>query len=136
MSKEHRQLRFIQVGCLLLVLVCVVVAHLSRHRERTASVTVQSVIVVAAIWSAVGGLTAQRKLQKAPRVQTDIKNTPFKRWGAGHLIRLWAAASVALWGLILSEFGGSLFIADLLFGLSFLLLMIWRLDEAPGPMTE
>jgi hypothetical protein len=136
-SREQRQLRFIQVGCSLLVLVCVAVGHLSRYQERTATVTVQSVIVVAAIWSAVGGLSAQRKLQKAPRrVQPDGKTTPFSRWRAGHLVRLCAASSVALWGLILSEFGGSLFIADLLFGLGLLLLLVWRPDEAPSRMTE
>jgi len=40
--------------------------------------------------------------------------------------------TVGLWGLLLYEFHGPLWITDVLFGLGVILLLIWRPSAGPG----
>jgi hypothetical protein len=47
------------------------------------------------------------------------------------MVRLWGAMTVGLWALLLYNFHGPLWIADVLFGLAMLLLIIWKPDTAP-----
>jgi hypothetical protein len=133
MTSEIRQLRFVQGGCVVLVLLCIAVAHLFGNEGRSSTTFLKAFIVFLAIWSAVGGFTGQRRILKAltPPQEASRKSTPFSRWRAGHLVRLWSASGVAFWGLVLKEFGGPLVMADLLFATGLLLLLFWSPGVAP-----
>ena len=131
MTSATRQLRLIQAACVVLVIGCVLVAYLTASREKVPpSVEIQSVIVVLGAWSAIGGFTFQRKLLKKPKPARS-QSSAFTRWRAGNIARLWSAASVAVWGLLLRELGGSYLVANLLFGLGLLLLLIWSPNMIP-----
>jgi hypothetical protein len=134
MTSATRQLRLIQAVCVILVLGCVVVVYLTASGEkRSATGVTQSVIVVLAAWSAIGDFTFQRKLlKKKISGQRATKSSTFMRWRAGHIARLWSAASVVVWGLLLWELGGSHLAANLLFGLGLLLLLIWSPGMIPA----
>jgi hypothetical protein len=135
MGKPQRQLRFVQLGCLLLLVACIVLAYWRAHGNPGISSSVgfgQRIIILLALWSAAWGFTMQRKLQRRTRASTS-KSTPFTRWRAGHIVRLWSALTVGIWALLLYDFHGPLWIADVLFGLALLLLLIWKPDIAPAP---
>ena len=127
------QLRFAQIGCVLLVIACFAGGEFLSAR-RVATIPIQLVIIVAAIWSAVAGFTLQKKLRETriPGIsKPSSKSTPSSRWKAGHVVRLWTATAVGLWGLVLILSGGSKVIADLLFGSSLAVLLIWKPNQAP-----
>jgi len=133
MGNVQRQLRLVQIGCLLVVVACAVLAHW-QARESGASPnqigTLPIVMIVLALWSAVSGFTIQRKLQRRAQANSS-KSTPFTRWRTGHIFRLWTATTSGIWALLLFEFHGPLWMADVLFGLAILLLLIWKPDAAP-----
>jgi hypothetical protein len=127
MTSALHRLRFIQAGCMVLILACILVGHfLARSNGRPATVFLQLIIVLAAVWSGTGGFTFQRKLLKARPSVEGSKSTPFMRWKASQVFRLWSAVSVVVWGLVLREVGGSLVLADVLFGLGTVLLLTWK----------
>lgn len=128
-----RQLRIVQIACILLVLSCVVltVRKPTNHGEAT---PVHWLITVAAIYCAVSGFTVQRKLVTGPtRSQIKGRSTPLSRWRAGHLMRLVTAASVSLWGAVLSIYGGPSWLVDFLLALGLLLLVVWSPGTNPIP---
>jgi hypothetical protein len=133
-EKTKRQLRLVQAGCLLLLGACIVLAY-SRARENgeTSSTvgTSQAIIILLALWSAASGFTMQRKLQRPRGQASSSKSTPFTRWRAGHIFRLWSATAVGIWALLLCEFHGPLWIENVLFGFAILLLLLWKPDAAP-----
>jgi len=132
MPKSQRQLRFVQVACILVVVACIVIVYIRVHDNAPSPTTLgigQVVIILLAGWSAVSGFTMQRRLRR--HKTSSQKSTPFTRWRAGHVMRLWSATAVGMWALVLYNFHGPLWIADLLFGLGILLLLIWRPDTAP-----
>lgn len=89
-------------------------------------------VTLAAIWSAVSGFTLQRRIVNRPaRVRGSGKSTPFTRWRAGHVVRLWSAASVGLWALLLSDFAGPRWLVSVFFVFSLLLLLLWWPGPAP-----
>ena len=51
MSAE-RQLRLVQVACILLVAICIFVRHLGGHKTHDGITLSQWLVIVAAIWSA------------------------------------------------------------------------------------
>src|SRR6266852_2970338 len=103
MSKPERQLRLVQVGCILLVAFCIFVRHIGSHESHGAISLGQWLVIVAAIWSAVGGFTLQRRITSAPTrsQRRSGRSTPFTRWRAGNIVRLWSATAVGLWALVL-----------------------------------
>lgn len=129
-TKPQRQLRLVQFACILLLVGCIVVAYIHEPQPRTNLGFGQGVVILLALWSAVGGFTTQRRLQRRNRTRSS-KSTPFDRWKAGHIVRLWSAMTVGAWGLFLYEIRGPLWIADVLFALAMLLLLIWDPDAAP-----
>lgn len=72
----------------------------------------------------------QRKLAST-RQRTTAKSTPFTRWRAGNIIRLWTAASVGIWALVLAEFGASRILANVFFAVALLLLVLWTPGIVP-----
>jgi len=135
MSTPERQLRLVQVACLLFVAVCIFVRHLVKRETQSAITPTQWLVIVAAIWSAVSGFTGQRRIVSArTRSQrASRRSTPFSRWRAGHLMRLWTATIVALWALVLHEIGGPSRLVDTFFAVGLLLLLVWRPGASPTP---
>jgi hypothetical protein len=132
MLKSQRQLRFVQVTCILVVVACIVIVYIRIHDNAPSPTTLgfgQVIIILLALWSGVSGFMMQRRFQR--RNTTSQKSTSFTRWRAGHIMRLWSATAVGIWALVLYNFHGPLWIADLLFGVGILLLLIWRPDAAP-----
>jgi hypothetical protein len=126
-----RQLRIVQIACILLALSCVVltVRKPTNHGEAT---PVHWLITVAAIYCAVSGFTVQRKIVTGPaRTQLKRGSTPLSRWRAGHLIRLATAAAVSLWGAVLSIYGGPSWLVYSLLALGLLLLVVWSPGTNP-----
>jgi hypothetical protein len=131
-----RKLRAIQVGCIALVVVCIVNAHFVTN-NRKENLIAEAVFSLAAIWGAVGGFTLQRRLlsRNIAVRSRNTKTTPLSRWTAGNLARLWSACSVGVCGLALVEYGGQAIFAELLFTLSLLLLVLWKPGTVPGQAT-
>src|SRR6266478_7074270 len=71
MSKPERQLRLVQVGCILLVAFCIFVRHIGSHESHYAISFGQWLVIVSAIWSAVGGFTLQRRIT---RLELDLND--------------------------------------------------------------
>src|SRR5450631_3030273 len=86
------RLRIVQFGCILMVLACIWVSRLG-HREWQGSLAPRHwIVMVAAIWSAISGFTLQRRIVNRPvNSRRPSKSTPFTRWRAGHIFRLWTA---------------------------------------------
>jgi hypothetical protein len=134
MERVQRQLRLVQIGCLSVLVACAVLAHWQARKTGGSSSgigTLSIVMIMLALWSAVSGFTLQRKFQRRPQTSSS-KSTPFTRWRAGHIFRLWTATTSGVWALLLFEFHGPLWISDLLFGFAILLLLIWKPDAAPA----
>lgn len=129
----ERKLRFVQIVCFGIVGACVLLTKLGQQ-QTSATTTAQWVVIVCAIWCAVSGFTLQRKLTSS-RVQSQ-KSTPYTRWRAGHLWRLWSATSVGLWALLLHEIGGPSWVIGVLFTISMLLLLLWKPGSSPSPQPQ
>lgn len=131
MSSPERQLRFIQIGLIAFMLLCFFVERMGSVETRDAMSLLQWLVVVAALWSAISGFTVQRRINRV-RSHTPTSSrtsTPLGRWRAGHLVRLWSATAVGLWGLLLHYLGGPNRLVYFFLVLAMLLLLIWR----PGP---
>lgn len=138
MGKPERQLRLLQGGCLLFLVICILLLHFGAlgslepaGRELKFR---QLLMLVGAIWSAVVGFTFQRKVTRTatrPR-RAGSKSTPFTRWTAGHVMRLVSATSVGNWGLALYYFHGPLWVIDTVLGAALILLVAWRPDTSPN----
>jgi hypothetical protein len=127
------RLRIVQVGCILMVLACLWLSRF-RHHEWQGSLALRHWIVMAlALWTAICGFTLQRRLVNRPvNSRRRPKSTPFTRWRAGHIFRLWTAMSVGLWALLLREYAGPAMMVNALFVLALLLLLLWT----PGPVPD
>lgn len=133
MSTPTRHLRLMQVGCVLLVLASIWLSRFGKHEGQGGNTTGHWFVVGLALWCAVSGFTMQRKLRRAPRTQRlSNASTPLSRWKAGHLMRLGSATAVALWALVLSEFGGPSVFVNALFGIGLALLLVWRPGAIPA----
>jgi hypothetical protein len=131
------RLRVAQIGCIVLVVACGLTAHLTGQK-RTGRGGAELIVCLAAIWGAVAGFTIQRKLLSGNTTiqRKGTKSNPLTRWRAGNLIRLWSAASVGIWALVLVELGGSQVLAALLFAVSLLLLILWKPGSDPPKPAE
>ena len=91
--------------------------------------------MVAAVWTAISGFTIQRRIVNRPARsrRPSSKSTPFTRWPAGHIVRLWTAMTVGLWALLLSVFAGPPLAVNALFALGLLLLLVWTPSDVPDP---
>jgi hypothetical protein len=133
MSNPERQLRLVQAGEILFIVVCFFVKRIGAVETHGLS-SVHWLIVVAAVWSAISGFTGQRRINRAETrsEKTSRKSTPLGRWRTGHLIRLATATAVGLWGLLLHYSGGPDWLVNVLLGLAMLLLLIWKPGAAPA----
>lgn len=132
MTTSERQLRLLQIGCILVILASIKVS-LMIHRVPRGRGLVQGVVIVLALSSAVQGFTLQRKIVNGQSQRRSKSSTPFGRWKAGNLVRLAFATAVGLWGLVLRENGGPLWLVDGLFALGVILLLIWSPGVGPDP---
>ena len=62
MSSPERQLRLIQGGLIVFIVVCLFVKRIGKVETRVAISPVQWLVIVAAIWSAISGFTVQRRI--------------------------------------------------------------------------
>jgi hypothetical protein len=134
MSKSERQLRLVQAGEILFIVVCFFVKRIGAVEIRNGLSSVHWLILVAAVWSAISGFTMQRRINRAQTRSESAsrKSTPLGRWRTGHLIRLASATAVGVWGLLLHYFGGPDWLVNVLLGLAMLLLLIWKPGAAPA----
>src|SRR5450432_2525974 len=136
MAKAERLLRFLQLACILLLALCILLVYFGVLRtgepRPTISLT-QGGVILLALWSGVSGFTVQRRLLSVRTQRASTKSTPFTRWRAGHVFRLWSAVTVAVWGLVLNAIHGPLWIVGLLLAVSLTLLLIWRPGVNPAP---
>jgi hypothetical protein len=135
MSSPERQLRLVQCGMIVFIVVCFLVKRIGKLETHDALSPVQWLIIVAAIWSAISGFTVQRRINRiGSRSQTQSRrSTPVSRWRTGHLVRLWTATAMGLWGLLLHYTGGPEWFVNVFLGLAMLLLLIWRPGATPSP---
>jgi len=129
------RLRQVQIACILLLLECVRLSrsmgHDSIRHEWNGTLTwVHWLLIVAAVWSAIVGFTTQRRIAKR-RGRTSSTSTPFTRWRAGHIARLWTATAVGLYGFCLGVFAGPPLLVNAFFALALLLLLVWTPGRAP-----
>lgn len=132
MRTPERQLRFLQVGCLLVLLAGTRLAW-SVQGTTHGTPVVRWIVRALALACAVQGFTLQRRIVGRPnRISRGSgRSTPFTRWRAGNIVRLAFATAVGLYGLLLSEFGGPLWQVDSLFVIGLVLLLIWKPGKIP-----
>jgi hypothetical protein len=140
MAKPDPQLRLVQGGCILFIVLCVLLLHFgllgSLEPGGREIKLAQFLMIVGAIWAAIVGFTLQSKLGRAakrPR-RAGPKSTPFTRWKAGHVMRLASATSVGTWGLALYYFHGPLWVVDTVLAVAVVLLIAWK--PGPGPEND
>ena len=99
MSAAERQLRMVQAGCVLCLLVS---SRLALRVQGTThgSTTVQWVFFTLGLFCAADGFVPQRRVVRPRMVRRQ--STPFKRWKVGNIVRLAFATSVGLYGLCVS----------------------------------
>jgi hypothetical protein len=132
MNTPERQLRMVQVGCILVLLASIRLG-LKVQGTTHGSKAVQWVFIVLALLCALQGFTLQRRIvSPRPTRKLPPRSTPFTRWKAGNVARLAFATSVGLYGLCLSEFGGVAWQVDVLFGLGMVLLLLWKPGTSPN----
>jgi hypothetical protein len=135
MTKPERQLRMVQLAYVLFLVLCILLVYFGvlGDREPTSTINVtQALVVLLALWSGVSGFTLQRRLRLRTQ-RTSTKSTLFTRWKVGHVFRLCSAMAVGLWGLVLYEIRGPLWIDDVLFAVALILLLVWRPGASPEP---
>jgi hypothetical protein len=138
MGKPEFQLRLLQCGGLLFLVVSILLLHFGalgslEPAGRELKLT-QFLMLVGTIWSGVGGFTFQRKLSRLatkPR-RSGTKSTQFTRWKAGHIARLGTATSVGTWGIALYYFHSPLWVVDAVLAIGLILLLAWRPGTSPG----
>ena len=135
MAAPQVQLRLVQAVCVALVVGCILISRLEEHKNPNAITPTQWLVVFAAIWSAISGFRLQRKVVRVRNRPQSVarKSTPFSRWKAGNLLRLAAATAVGLWGLVLYQIGGPMWLVDTLFTGGMALLLTWMPGTSPDP---
>lgn len=131
MSKPERQLRLLQIGCIVVVLASF---RLALRVQGTAhgSPIVRVIFVALALVCIVQGFTIERRIVR-PRNPSRVRSTPLKRWRAGNVVRLAYGTAVGLYGLALSEFGGPAWQVSALCAIALILLLIWKPGISPNP---
>src|SRR5580698_9121344 len=124
METMARRLRFLQIACILMLLLCFVASCLGRREWRGKLTPVHYGVIVGAIWSAVSGFTLSRRIANKPTESgmTSPDSTPFNRWRAGHIWRIWSATMVGGWALCLSELAGPPWLVNVFFALGLMVL--------------
>jgi 4-hydroxybenzoate polyprenyltransferase len=132
------KLRVIQLACILLVLGCMWASRLPYSEWRGTLTAVDWLFIVAAIWSAISGFTLQRRIVIGPTRSRgrSSKSTPFGRWKAGNVVRLWLATNVGLCAYGLRVFAGPPWLVNVFFGVALLLLIAWTPGTSPVETTS
>lgn len=125
------RLRLAQRGCIVLVLACVSLIYFRQNPNEVPLTTRHWIVMAGAIWSAISGFSFQHRIVRK-RPSRSGRSTPFTRWRAGHITRLWTAASLGPWAVVLSDWGGPHLVVDAFFAIALVLLLIW----SPGAVPE
>ena len=124
------RLRLVQLGCIVLVLLSMGLIYYRRNPEEVRLTARHWIVMVAAIWSATSGFTIQRRIVHRQPSRFG-KSTPFTRWRAGHIFRLWTASSLGGWAVVLSDDGGPHLVVNAFFAIGLLLLLFWSPGIVP-----
>jgi hypothetical protein len=125
------RLRLGQIVCVLVLLECIRLSRSLRHEWNGTITPVHWLLIVGGVWSGILGFTVQRRIVNKVK-KSSSTSTPFTRWRAGHIARLWTATAVGLYGFCLSIFAGPPLAVNALFGLGLLLLLVWMPGQVPG----
>ena len=100
-----------------------------RHNRDEVPLTARHwIVMAAAAWSAISGFTIQRRIIHGRRSR---QSTPFTRWRAGHMARLWTATSLGPWAVVLSDWGAPHLVVDAFFAIGLVLLVVWSPGATP-----
>jgi hypothetical protein len=135
MGGPERQLRLVQIACILLLGACIFFSYFGlskQYQARQGMSFGQGLILVTALWSGVSGFTVQRRITQAKPEHFSPKSTPLSRWKAGNFVRLSSATAVGLWGLVLQIFHGSLWLVEVFLAIGIILLATWRPGARPA----
>ena len=133
-----RQLRMVQIGCLVLAVSALwLVAHPAEPKNNAEFGPIQWAIALAGIYSAVFGFTSQRFFnKKRPQSRPSGPGSASYRWSIGHLMRLATACTVAIWGAVTAMFKGPLWMAYGFCGLGILLVLVWTPGTPPPDRSD
>ena len=124
------RLRILQIACVFLLLECFRLGRLGRYEWQGTLTFAHWLLIVGGILSGISGFTIQRKILNGAR-RASKTSTPFTRWRAGHIARLWTATAVGLYGFCLQVFDGPPWLVNVLLAAGLLLLLVWTPGTAP-----
>jgi hypothetical protein len=132
MLTNVRHFYAVKVFCLLAVVASAQVT-LKNTKPSTQITPIQWVVIAMGLWAIPSGFLVERQIlgrtdRPSPRTS---RSTPLSRWRASNVVRAMSATSVALWGLILRESGGPVWLAYSFLGLGGLLVLIWKPTATP-----
>jgi hypothetical protein len=128
------QLRVMQFAFIASVVLFFFISRAFPPPSQSVNASIQWVIVLCAIVSALQGFILQRMFLRV-RDQTPSaseSSTPRSRWFTGHVFRFATAESVALFGVVLRRVYGPSNLVTAMFVGSLLLLVLWQPGEVPA----
>lgn len=130
---EAACLRLVQLGCTVLVLASMGLVYWLRNPSEVAMSARHWLVIAAALGTAIFGFSFQRRMVNRPaRATGSLKSTPFTRWRAGHVVRLWTAMSVGLWAVLLCDLAGPRWMVNAFLAIALLFLLLW----SPGSVRD
>jgi hypothetical protein len=135
MSKPNLLLRFFQFNFIVAALLSAfVVSHFPYHKTVGAITLGQWLVVLFAIYAAIGGFLGQRIVNRVRNQPTRSTRfySPLGRWGSGHLVRLTGAEAVCFSALALRIIGGPTWLVEAIFAVGLLLLLTWWPGTSPA----
>jgi predicted transcriptional regulator len=125
------RLRLLQLGCIALVLACMALVYWRHSLQEVPLSARHWIVMIAAAYSAIWGFTMQRRIVHG-RPSRSPKSTPFTRWRAGNIIRLWSATSLGASAVVLSDWVCPHLVVNAIFAIGLVLLLFW----SPGAVPE
>lgn len=132
MLTNVRHFNAVKMFCILAVIASTRV--MLKVNKPSAGITlVQWIVIAIGVWAIPSGFLIERQILGKTNKSSGqhSRSTPLSRWRASNLARAMSATSVALWGLILRENGGPVWLAYSFLGIGGLLLLIWRPTGSP-----
>lgn len=137
--RQARTLRVMQIVFVAYILLLFWILHLLPAAPGPHSMSPLAwTIVCIALLSGVFGFVLQSWILRVPirpaptHPQSASKNSPLRRWFAGHVIRMSFSLAVSLYGVILHSTGAPDSAVFSLAGLGLILILFWKPGEIPG----
>lgn len=137
--RQARTLRIMQIVFVAYILLLFWILHMlpTAPAPHSMSPFAWSIVCVALL-SGVLGFVLQSWILRVPirpaptSSQSASRNSPIRRWFAGHVIRMSFSLAVSLYGVILHSTGAPNSAVFSLVGLGLILILLWKPGEIPG----